>query len=56
MAPADSRISVRPSPPENINYVKEAFHLQYNWIAMAGAAAFALVSGSSADSLAGGSS
>jgi hypothetical protein len=27
-----------------INYVKEAFHLQYNWIALAGAAAFALVS------------
>jgi hypothetical protein len=27
-----------------INYVKEAFHLQYNWIALGGAAAFALVS------------
>ena len=35
-----------PSPPESINYVKEAFHLQYNWIAMVGAGAFALVSGS----------
>ena len=28
------------------NYLKEAFHLQYNWIALAGAAAFAVVSGS----------
>src|SRR2546430_17494567 len=38
-----------PSPPdqqENISYVKEAFHLQYNWIALAGAGAFALISGS----------
>lgn len=35
-----------PASQENINYVKEAFHLQYNWIAMAGAGAFALVSGS----------
>jgi hypothetical protein len=35
------------SPPEQdkISYVKEAFHLQYNWIALAGAGAFALVSG-----------
>jgi hypothetical protein len=36
------------SPPEqqeNISYVKEAFHLQYNWIALAGAGAFALISG-----------
>jgi hypothetical protein len=31
---------------EDVNYVKEAFHLQYNWIAMVGAGAFALVSGS----------
>ncbi len=31
---------------DQINFVKAAFHLQYNWIAMAGAAAFALVSGS----------
>ena len=29
-----------------INFVKEAFGWQYNWIALAGAAAFALVSGS----------
>src|SRR3984893_15184679 len=35
-----------PSPPESINYVGEAFHLQYNWIALVGAGAFALVSGS----------
>src|SRR5262245_56337662 len=27
------------------NYVKEAFNIQYNWIALAGAAAFALVTG-----------
>jgi len=32
-------------PPE-INYLKEAAKLQYNWIAMAGLAGFALVSGS----------
>src|SRR6266567_8457011 len=39
----------QPSPPdrqENISYVKEAFHLQYNWIALAGAGVFALISGS----------
>jgi hypothetical protein len=38
----------QPSPPEQqdkISYVKEAFHLQYNWIALAGAGAFALISG-----------
>jgi len=38
-----------PGPPDQqdkINYVKEAFHLQYNWIALAGAGAFALISGS----------
>ena len=33
-------------PQDKINFVKEAFHLQYNWIAMAGAGAFALISGS----------
>jgi len=36
------------SPPDQqdkISYVKEAFHLQYNWIALAGAGAFALISG-----------
>ena len=39
----------QPGPPDQqdkINYVKEAFHLQYNWIALAGAGAFALISGS----------
>jgi hypothetical protein len=39
----------QPSPPDqadDINFVKEAFKLQYNWIALAGAGAFALISGS----------
>src|SRR5579872_3685417 len=31
---------------KNINYVKEAFHIQYNWIGLAAAGAFALVSAS----------
>ncbi len=31
---------------ESINYVKEAAKLQYNWIALAGAAAFAIISAS----------
>src|ERR1700722_11426 len=35
-----------PAPPGNINYVKEAFHNQYNWIALVGAGAFAAVSAS----------
>jgi len=35
-----------PDKPEDINFVKEAFNLQYNWIALAGAGAFALISGS----------
>src|SRR5712692_1639807 len=34
-----------PAPQDSINFVKEAFHLQYNWIAMVSAGAFALVSG-----------
>ena len=37
------------SPPpeyEEINFVKEAFNLQYNWIALAGACLFAILSGS----------
>src|ERR1700757_4758984 len=34
------------APQDKINFVKEAFHLQYNWIALAGAGAFALISGS----------
>lgn len=35
-------------PPEHeeINFVKEAFNLQYNWIALAGACLFAVLSGS----------
>lgn len=39
----------QPTPPdkeEDVNFVKEAFNSQYNWIALAGAGAFALVSGS----------
>ncbi|MBV9182955.1 MAG: hypothetical protein JO356_16725 [Acidobacteria bacterium] len=39
----------QPTPQEKeegINFVKEAFNLQYNWIAIMGAGAFALVSGS----------
>ncbi|HEY6337961.1 MAG TPA: hypothetical protein VIW68_05665 [Candidatus Sulfotelmatobacter sp.] len=39
----------QPPPPDqskDINFVKEAFHLQYNWIALAGAGVFALLSGS----------
>ena len=38
-----------PSPPpehEEINFVKEAFKLQYNWIALAGACLFGVLSGS----------
>ena len=35
-----------PAQQDKINFVKEAFHLQYNWIAMVSAGAFALVSGS----------
>ena len=37
------------SPPpehEEINFVKEAFNLQYNWIALAGACVFGIISGS----------
>jgi hypothetical protein len=51
MAPADFQGMQQddqspPAPPGNIDFVKEAFHLQYNWIAMVSAGAFALVSGS----------
>jgi hypothetical protein len=35
-----------PAPLDRTNYVKAAFHWQYNWISLAGAAAFALISGS----------
>jgi hypothetical protein len=47
MAPAGLPDPSGPPPPqENVDYVKAAFHLQYNWIAMVSAGAFALVSGS----------
>lgn len=38
--------SSTPADREEINFVKEAFNLQYNWIALAGAGLFAVVSGS----------
>jgi hypothetical protein len=34
-----------PDPSKDINYVKEAFKIQYNWIALAGFGALALLSG-----------
>src|ERR1700692_2541681 len=43
--PEDDQLGA-PVPQDKINFVKEAFHLQYNWIAMVSAGAFALVSGS----------
>jgi hypothetical protein len=51
MAPANFQGTPENDPPpaaqqQSVNYVKEAFHLQYNWIAMVGAGAFALISGS----------
>jgi hypothetical protein len=48
MSPADFQDQQSSSPDQSrdINFVKEAFHLQYNWIALAGAGVFALVSGS----------
>ena len=33
------------APKKDINFVKEAFNIQYNWFALGGAAAFALVTG-----------
>jgi hypothetical protein len=33
------------APKKDISFVKEAFNIQYNWIALGGAAAFALVTG-----------
>ena len=52
MAPADFQDQPSPqnlprpqTPQEDFNYVKEAFHSQYNWIAMTGARVFALLSG-----------
>src|SRR6204780_2413522 len=52
MAPADFQATPEseqlgsPGQQEKINFVKEAFPLQYDWIAMVSAGAFALVSGS----------
>jgi hypothetical protein len=48
MSPADFQDQLPSSPDRSrdINFVKEAFHLQYNWIALAGAGVFALLSGS----------
>jgi hypothetical protein len=48
MSPADfqDQSSSPPDQSRDINFVKEAFHLQYNWIALAGAGVFALLSGS----------
>jgi len=48
MSPADFQDQLPSSPDQSrdINFVKEAFHLQYNWIALAGAGVFALLSGS----------
>jgi len=43
--PEDDQLGA-PSPQDKINFVREAFHLQYNWIAMVSAGAFALVSAS----------
>ena len=46
--PLDRLQSPASSPPEHeeINFVKEAFNLQYNWIVLAGACLFAILSGS----------
>jgi hypothetical protein len=55
MSPAD--FQDQPSSPDqsrDINFVKEAFHLQYNWIALAGAGVFALLSGSLLPAILGG--
>jgi len=46
---ASSGFGGPPGPPdeqEEISFVKEAFNLQYNWIALVGAGAFALLSSS----------
>src|ERR1017187_7020704 len=43
--PEDDQLGA-PAPQDKISFVREAFHLQYNWIAMVSAGAFALVSGS----------
>ena len=44
--PNSPRNGLSAPPPEgNINYVKAAFHWQYNWISLAGAVGFAIISG-----------
>ena len=46
MGPPDLQDQPRPqTPQDSIDYVKEAFHSLYNWIAMSGAGVFALLSG-----------
>jgi hypothetical protein len=45
MAPPTFQDQSSSPEQEKISYVKEAFNLQYNWIALAGAGAFAIVSG-----------
>ena len=42
---ADPQDQQSTQPVDPTNYVKAAFHWQYNWISLAGAAAFALISG-----------
>jgi hypothetical protein len=42
---ADPQDQQSTQPVDPTNYVKAAFHWQYNWISLAGAAAFALLSG-----------
>ena len=45
MAPGDYQNPPTQPPADNTNYVKAAFHWQYNWITLAGAGVFALLSG-----------
>src|SRR5215467_14695350 len=45
MAPGDYQNQPTQPPADNTNYVKAAFHWQYNWISLAGAGVFALLSG-----------
>jgi hypothetical protein len=45
MASGDYQNQPTQPPADNTNYVKAAFHWQYNWITLAGAGLFALISG-----------
>jgi len=46
MAPGDlQERPITPPPADNTNYVRAAFHWQYNWISLVGAGLFALVAG-----------